>query len=452
MCLTTGGALAADRATRFLPVIVAEVLFILVFGIAIYRIGSEGEQVPSTIFMNVEIHSIGFSALYFWLISAVVMTSVVGSSQTAEAIPRILERFRKDLSNAGIILDLPERKFDESDAKARRIHGGIYTWQPSRKQRFRTARNNADKELEHMEKRTGRLRDLRKGLTGVWPIIYWALPVFIVVLAIMTGTLISIFVPPIGASCRTWGQLYFGFGWLGSYIATLSVARWLPENRWFQVTAFKDLVATFCTVGWIVATQLGYYNRCECYTQWGQAGLALPEQLNAKDILLRGLKGGSYMWILIVGILLQVILVPALLLWRYHAASRVYWQKDDGTSNLQFFRVRSDNVARSDGTIATFIPAAAGAAVNIIPSKGAAGAAVQHVENAGSSSHRSHANSSGAEPPIRPGPGSDAGIELSEWPTHSSNISRPEPVMTPTRRTTFPRQRSEDRTPLLSSE
>ena len=45
--------------------------------------------------INVEAHSIAYSALYFWIIPAVILSSVIGVSQTEASIPRILRRIQR---------------------------------------------------------------------------------------------------------------------------------------------------------------------------------------------------------------------------------------------------------------------------------------------------------------------------------------------------------------------
>ena len=83
--------LAADRATKFLPIVAAQVIFIGAIAIAFAKTAASDANSPNpTVFINVEAHSIAFSAQFFWVIPAVIMASVIGVSQTEHAIPRIL--------------------------------------------------------------------------------------------------------------------------------------------------------------------------------------------------------------------------------------------------------------------------------------------------------------------------------------------------------------------------
>ena len=54
------------------------------------RTASSASISSDTVYINVEAHSIAYSALYFWIIPAVILSSVIGVSQTEASIPRIL--------------------------------------------------------------------------------------------------------------------------------------------------------------------------------------------------------------------------------------------------------------------------------------------------------------------------------------------------------------------------
>jgi len=127
LCLKCANHLAADRSTKFLSVIVAQAFFIGNVVVAIIRTKSTVEGPNPQTYINIETYSIAFTALYFWVISAVTLTSVIGTSQTANSIPNILEGFRLSLSNAfpNRTINLPE----DLKAEERYHRGGIYSWQ-----------------------------------------------------------------------------------------------------------------------------------------------------------------------------------------------------------------------------------------------------------------------------------------------------------------------------------
>ncbi len=58
------------------------------------RTASAASISSDTVYINVEAHSIAYSALYFWIIPAVILSSVIGVSQTEAAIPHILRRIQ----------------------------------------------------------------------------------------------------------------------------------------------------------------------------------------------------------------------------------------------------------------------------------------------------------------------------------------------------------------------
>lgn len=101
MIYQTGGALAADRATKFLPVIVAQIIFIAVIGVAALKIGAASRVSEDNVWIN-DVRSMAFSLQSLWIIPAVFLGSMIGVSQTATAIPRILRRFQTDLERLSL--------------------------------------------------------------------------------------------------------------------------------------------------------------------------------------------------------------------------------------------------------------------------------------------------------------------------------------------------------------
>src|ERR1700733_13979439 len=85
-CLMAANNLAADRSTKFFPIVVAQGFFIGNIAIALVRTKTLTTGPDPATFINNEAYSIGFSALYFWIMFAVSLSSAIGTSQTAEAI------------------------------------------------------------------------------------------------------------------------------------------------------------------------------------------------------------------------------------------------------------------------------------------------------------------------------------------------------------------------------
>ena len=134
LIIEIGESLAADRATKCLPIVVALAFFIGLVVMALVRtqgaVDSEGDR--GSIFINLEVHNIAFSALFFWVIPAVILASTIGVSQTEERIRRILRRFHRDLKRKCKEL-VVERKQLESFVGSewdRVFDGGMYSWRP----------------------------------------------------------------------------------------------------------------------------------------------------------------------------------------------------------------------------------------------------------------------------------------------------------------------------------
>ena len=358
----TGRALAADRGTKFLPIIVAQIFFIGSVGIAIFRTAAAARQsaTSDSVFINVEAHSIAFSAQYLWIIPAVFLSSIIGVSQTEAAIPRILRRFQMDLDR----LDLPEKVpmpneglNDFKDDQVRIFQGGIYSWQPSKWQRNSTFPSNSYgtpqlsmlassyEPLDHDSASSHAVPVLAVEPSSISEVShqrpsdnrYALLPFPILILGTVTGMIVSSLVPPDGFDCRHIGEILICAAWILSAQADLLLNYLWPlsSNKLstlFWMTAAKDFLTTVATMGGVVVTQVGVFNRCSCFTQWGRTGLALPEQPDIAETLFRRLNM-DYPAITFTGIGIELVVVPLYFCIRYHDAIRVFIQRDDRHSN-----------------------------------------------------------------------------------------------------------------------
>ena len=327
----TARALAADRSTKLLPIAVALVFFIGAVGIAIFRTAAAAKNsaTSDTVFINVEAHSIAFSALYFWIIPAVFLSSIIGVSQTEAAIPRILRRFQVDLARMALpeTLTLPADCVDDDglllpksikqlnaclkDDQKRIFHGGVYSWRPSDRAKASRAAS-------------------LWGIRGL-------LPYSIVIVGTLAGVLVSFLVPPEGFSCRSCAEIFICMIWILSAQADrLLKHMWSQDSNrrktLFRATSIKDFVAMSATMGGIVVTQIGIFNRCECYTNWGRTGLALPQMPDVTSVLIRRLNM-AYPLITFLCIGTEIIVVPVLISVQYRHAFRVFVQRDDRQSN-----------------------------------------------------------------------------------------------------------------------
>jgi len=361
-CSITAGALAADRATSPAPIAVAEVVFIGVFLINTLRLRTnEQGWLSGTPFVNIELHSIGFSALFFWLIPIVFTAALIGASRTQTAIPRILLRFRRDVMRIDRKFDVPSPNVSDVTLK-RRWMNGMPVWIPGKPflggqfqfmievTREEQSKRRAD--IRRMRAPRRQVQLLQVQLLYTWPALYTSLPFLAFGCAIATGTLVSYFVAPRGWRCRTWGELIFALIWFVSYLLTCGISRmahsslWTPSTVWFEKSTWlpsgygfyimfaKDFSACGAVIAWVVVTQIGYYNRRDCYSTEA-LGLVLPEQSHGYEELQAGLRvGGSFLTILMVGITVQAAFIPGLIWVRYSGARNALLQSDKDVSAL----------------------------------------------------------------------------------------------------------------------
>ena len=357
----TANALAADRATNFLPIIVAQCFFIAAVGIAIGRTASAAGTPTSsdTVFINVEAHSIAFSAQYFWIVPAVFLGSVIGVSQTEAAVPHILRQLQRNLDSSGLprTINLPNEWLD---SMSRRISGsGIYSWQPSKWQWRLISRSRSSSvrkpTISSLENQGGapaiNVESFHKGqhqyATGsaglrqtLEEVVRVLFPYLIVVMGTIAGMVVSALVPPDGWDCRHIGEVLILAIWLLSSLFDVFLNFCIPLNgnnqsSLFWTTGMKDTIAAAATLGGIFVYQLGVFNRCTCYTQWGNTGLALPYMPDVAKALQYRLST-AYPAITFTCIGIECLVVPALIVFRYNNSIRVYVQRDDQRSNASW--------------------------------------------------------------------------------------------------------------------
>ena len=206
-------------------------------------------------------------------------------------------------------VELPNQCLD--DNRKRIFHGGVYSWQPQNG-------HSSDNLFAYL----------------------------IVIMGTATGLLISAFVPPDGWDCRHIGEVLVLIAWLLSALIDIWIRYLWPLNREKQTedskkknqdklywsTGLKDVLATIATTGVVVTTQLGLFNRCQCYTSWGKTGLALPEMPDTAQTLFHRLTT-VYPAIAFTSIGIHLVLVPLFISVQYKDALRTFVQRDDRRSN-----------------------------------------------------------------------------------------------------------------------
>lgn len=191
--------------------------------------------------------------------------------------------------------------------KAKRVfHGGVYSWQPQKR------------------------RLSRKSMECHY------LSYLVVIMGTVTGMMVSAFVPPDGWDCRHIGEILILFAWLLSARIDVMLDHLWPneddQRKLFWTTGSKDLLITIATMGGVITTQLGVFNRCSCYTMWSKTGLALPEMPDVAETLFHRLNT-AYPAIIFTSIGIELVVVPLLICIQYTDALRTYVQRDDRGSN-----------------------------------------------------------------------------------------------------------------------
>ena len=328
--------LAADRSTFVLPIFIVQAAFVFSLGAAFWRIIGVPPQPQS--WTNIEAYSIAMSAPFLAILPAVFLSAMVGVAQTESSVPRILNGLREKLISedwpervGGIFLpestmgkDLRgdggrfagvEQEETELTLSERIVHGGIYAWRP---------------EMLALE-----------SLSHTWPLIVVASS--FVLLSVFVAGWIAYRVPPEGFDCRNTAQMALLAVWalaLGlDLLISVAMERYgylkTGGGCWYEVMFVKEMVMALAAVTSIMVIQFGIFNRCDCYTLWGRAPLGLPQIPEVAADLMDRI---ALEWPLVVflWVLVEVVMCLVIWLWWYNDAFRVYTQKDDGTSNLDW--------------------------------------------------------------------------------------------------------------------
>lgn len=297
----------------------------------------------ATVSINVEVHSIAFTALYFWIFPAVYLSSVIGVSQTESAIPRILRRFQVDLDRLILLneLELPSQclmvdlESKKDDLESKRDDPESKMDDPERK------RKNKDKRIFYGGVYSG---PLPTSASSWKPWVFEnRLPYGICIAATMTGLAVSAFVPPTGWNCRVSWELYISLCWLSSALLDPLIKFLLQvsgiinfllhlrgiDQRWhLWITGIKDSVITTLTISFVITTQIGKLHKCSCYAQSGKTGLALPDMPDVAATLHKCLVIVCPC-VIGAGVILQGIGFRYIIYYAYKDAIETYAQRDD---------------------------------------------------------------------------------------------------------------------------
>jgi hypothetical protein len=366
-------SLAADRSTKFLPIVFSQLVFVALFFISFWK--TESSELGPGNWIHIEAHSLAFSVLFLWLTPAIFLSAVIGVSQTELEIPRRLNEARQRLKELGWCVEqlpaeveIPEVKYEAPatdhlketsetatctrstsvqlhttlsgptirvssdsasthggepqvlserktlDYKQRIRSGGMYHWRPELHRTTSLLERHLDVHRKWVFSITSFVLVISAGVAGLW---------------------VSGLVPPSGFNARHVCELVIIFIWL----INAALDSCFTRSLWYWFMFTKDVIATLGVIAMILATQIGILNRCDAWTNWGRSPLMLP-QLEQNKVILQAQIEQTGIWPLITyaGITIQVLfcLGTAVL---YIFAFRVYLQRDDGKSNIGESRV-----------------------------------------------------------------------------------------------------------------
>ena len=339
-------ALAADRATKYLPALVALIAFFVVMGVAVARTAAAigTPEFNESIFIGVEMHGIAFTSLYFWIIPAVLLGSFIGVSQTEVRTPSILDRFQQDLdrhfkdevAKGSIKLDVAEPSLKDLKScgegqESRFYRGGIYSWMP----------------FDWLYRQTRSSKAPDEGFSPSPPgkghkfINFMLLPFLIVFTPTLFSASASGRIPPDNFNCRVGSEIAFFIAWLSSAALDVPLRRYFnlediaTATKLFRWAFCKDLFFALGTTGWLMATVIGALNRCDCWIG-PHDELILPKRSDINNILIQRLH--SLYPALIFSAMTLELIVPPIWIWLYYRdALKVFVQRDDGKSNFESY-------------------------------------------------------------------------------------------------------------------
>ena len=323
----TAKSLAADRRTGLLPILLAQTIFVCGWFIAFIR--ATGIELGERNWINIEAHSIAFSSQFFAFITAVFLSSLIGSSQSELAIPRILNRFLHEIQAIDDMCDKEltrvsseqRRRQIETTIQERIESGSLYSWHVARWKTWKS----------------------EYGLSNPY------LQTFLAITAVASGTFVAVGISsrvPERSWCRPASQLALFGVWLLSFIIGTGLNQIKSYRARYWFTLIKDFISASLIVCVVLVTQWGILHRCSCYNSPGSRALTLPLLANVAEILEQRIRG-EYKWVVISGIMFQ-LLMCAMIAWYYQDALRVYLQRDDGLSNFDVTRLMNSRRTAAD--------------------------------------------------------------------------------------------------------
>ena len=333
--------MSSDRVSRVLPSAISTLVFLVQISAGFWKIllnlgETYDDTNPVSHGLNRAPHNIAFGALFFWLPLAVLMTALVGGSQTRYLMPRVLQSFRHAVEFAQedqrvrIHLVGPEREAqklpDISPAQRHKrwSHGGLPVWQLAKFADFH----------DHSHRK------------------FWFFGLNLALLAVMIPTgcamALSWLTPTEGFCCRNMAQLAFLLMWLVNLGIDVLLYKWLtvggcdlsrskqnlpkPERseRAYTITFVKDSFFFTATVLTLTGSATGIFNSCNCWSQWFPLGSTRYISFPQEDYIFRLIKH-RLTWlfpVIVVLALASQVFIYAAVRWHFRRGHRVLEQRN----------------------------------------------------------------------------------------------------------------------------
>jgi hypothetical protein len=146
--------------------------------------------------------------------------------------------------------------------------------------------------------------------------------------------------PPEGFGCQHFAELGIFSIYLLSALLDIPMecTRSNRNNRPYGWAFAKDVLACVGYLAVILAVRWGNFNLCSCWTRFGAAGLAFPQDPEVISVLEQRSRG-AFLTIITLCVVLQLVIcsVASYMFWD---AFRVFLQRDIGKPNLPWLRRR----------------------------------------------------------------------------------------------------------------
>lgn len=342
-CEKAAFLVASDRVSQFLPASGAFASFLIHLSAGFWNtLNQVGDTYdpsnPVSAGLNRSPHNIAFGASFFWLPFVVLMTGLMGGSQTSHMIPRVLEELRQDLDELKSYSVQTKRPSGDTEFETRNI--------PGPKRSLPNVSNDKYKRwlfgglpVWQVEKFTDFHKDTYGESHRSFARLGMALSFTVVAIPTACAIAISWWTPTEGFGCRGVTQLSF----LGLWILSAMIdwllflcARGLSENAEdrsqystiYWCTFVKDCVFTCVIIVTLTWSATGAFNNCACWCKYPTSSgfLSFPQDEFIFQMIKSRLR--ELFPIIVSSALLSQIFIFAWVCWQFREGLRVLKLRD----------------------------------------------------------------------------------------------------------------------------